>query len=60
MTGGMTLGSILGSVAGGWMLDRFGVHPMLGLGVATAVVGSLLVIWALRLSSARPAALTTE
>jgi PPP family 3-phenylpropionic acid transporter len=60
ITGGMTLGGIIGSIVGGWMLDRFSVHALLGFGMAAAVLGSLLIVWAIRRSRLRSAPLMAE
>ena len=46
LTGTMTLGSLFGSVGGGWLLDHFNVQALLVFGVIGAVVGSLLLFYA--------------
>ena len=61
ITGGMTLGSIIGSLIGGWLLDRFNVHSMLAFGMAAAIVGALLMVIAIRKPKAHNTApLTSE
>jgi PPP family 3-phenylpropionic acid transporter len=45
ITGATTLGSVCGSIVGGWLLDRFNIQIMLIFGVAAAVGGCLFVIY---------------
>ena len=48
ITGTMTLGGVVGSVSGGWLLDHYNVHAMLLLGAAAAVIGCLLMVYSVR------------
>lgn len=48
ITGAITLGSVFGSVVGGWLLDKNGVTGMLAFAAAGAVIGCLLVIYSIR------------
>ncbi len=44
ITGAITLGSVFGSVIGGWLLDKYGVTAMLLFAAAGAALGALLVV----------------
>jgi PPP family 3-phenylpropionic acid transporter len=44
-TGAMTLGGVISSLAGGWLLDHSTVHATLIFGSITAVIGLLLMIY---------------
>lgn len=62
-TGAMTLGGVISSLAGGWLLDHSGVHPMLIFGSIAAVIGFLLMIYSVggKVSPVKqPAAVTDE
>lgn len=48
ITGFSTLGSLFGSVFGGWLLDNSSVHGMLIFGAVGAVLGCLLFFYAIR------------
>ena len=40
----LSVGTILGTLIGGWLIDRFGVPGMLTVAVASGALGSLIVI----------------
>lgn len=47
-----TLGSVTGSLLGGFVIDMFGVPQMLVIGAASTVIGATLVLFGLRKSQA--------
>ncbi len=51
MAGATTLGSVFGSMAGGWLLDAAGVHGMLIFGSMAAILGCLLIFYGTRYDS---------
>lgn len=62
-TGAMTLGGVISSLAGGWLLDHSGVQPMLIFGSIAAAIGFLLMIYSVGGKAApvvSPAAVTDE
>jgi PPP family 3-phenylpropionic acid transporter len=48
ITSTMTIGGVVGSVVGGWLLDHYNVHVMLLFGAAAAVIGCLLMVYSVR------------
>ena len=48
ITGAITLGSFVGSVIGGWLLDHYDVTAMLIFGAAAAIIGGMLIFYAVR------------
>ena len=48
IVGSSTLGSVFGSILGGWLLDHAGVGAMLLLGTVAAAVGCLLLFYSVK------------
>lgn len=48
IVGATTLGSVFGSMTGGWLLDHASVQAMLLLGMAAALAGSLLLFYSVK------------
>lgn len=48
VTGLATLGGVVGSIVGGWLLDSASVHGMLIFASAAAVAGGLLMLYSVR------------
>lgn len=48
IVGSTTLGSVFGSILGGWLLDHAGVHAMLTAGAASAMAGCLLLLYSVK------------
>jgi MFS transporter, PPP family, 3-phenylpropionic acid transporter len=48
ITSTMTIGGVVGSVVGGWLLDHYNAHVMLLFGAAAAVIGCLLMVYSVR------------
>ncbi len=60
VTGASTVGSFLGSVIGGWLLDHSGVPGLLIYGAIAAVIGSLLFFYSIRKPKPEPRPLVAE
>lgn len=48
VTASITLGSVFGSIIGGWLLDKSGIFGMLAFAAAGAVIGCLFIIYSVR------------
>ena len=46
--GAVTLGSVVGSFIGGWLLDHAGVPEMLSAGIVAAFIGCLLLFYSVK------------
>ena len=60
ITGTITLGSFIGSVVGGFLLDRFDVTTMLAFGSAGTILGCILMLYAVRNKKALPVIVPQE
>ncbi len=52
MVGSTTLGSVFGSLLGGWLLDMTDVHTMLIVGVGAAIIGCVCMLSSARVKPA--------
>jgi PPP family 3-phenylpropionic acid transporter len=48
IVGATTLGSVFGSILGGWLLDNVSVSAMLMVGASAAIIGCLLLLYSVK------------